>query len=157
MAAAFMVSGLAGPLIGGVLADVAYRLGGPRRAVVVLAGLAGLIIPASLFSIVPQITLATPLLIMLMTIIGAVVVMGTTLLTVVLPNELRGTCMALLSAASVLFGAALAPIIVSSLSGALGGTTMIGQAVTYFCVTAGVLGTAALLVGARHAVHAPAL
>jgi MFS family permease len=149
MAVGFVVSGLTGPLVGGVLADLAHRSGGPRRAIAVLAGLVALSVPASLFSVAPQMVSATLLLICLMTIIGGIVVMGTALLTVVLPNELRGTCMAALSAASVLFGAALAPVMVSTLSGALGGPAMIGRALTYFCVTAGILGTAVLALAHR--------
>jgi len=63
---------------------------------------------------------------MLMTIVGAVTVMATTLLTIVIPNELRGLCVAISAMANALLGVALAPVIVSQLSSAMGGPTIIG-------------------------------
>jgi MFS family permease len=149
MATGLLISGILGPVLGGVLADLCQRTGGPRRTLAVLGGLSILSAPAGLFSIMPTVGSASVLLVILLTVIGAILVTGTALFTIVIPNELRGLCMALLAATSVLFGVAFAPLAVSSLSTAIGGAPMIGQALAWVSVTASAIAAVAFLSGIR--------
>jgi nitrate/nitrite transporter NarK len=84
-----------------------------------------------------------------MTVIGATLVTGITIFTVVIPNELRGLCMAILAGAQVLFGVALAPMAVSWIATAAGGPMMIGRALALVCVAASIMCTICFLFG-RH-------
>lgn len=138
MATAMMVSGVLGPLIGGALADLCQRAGGPRRTMTAIVWLACLCAPAGLFAVMPTVALASVLLVVCITAVAAMIAMGVTLFTIVVPNELRGLCLAILAAVNSLFGVALAPVIVSLLSAAMGGETMIGQALSITCVLASI-------------------
>jgi MFS family permease len=149
MASMLLVSGVLGPLAGGLLADVCQRWGGPRQTIRGLIVLALLSTPAGLFAVVPHVGFAILLLGTFMTTVGAIVVAGTTLFTIVVPNELRGLCLATLSTAIVIFGVALAPVLVSLLSAEIGGPAMIGQALAIVCVVSGLLGTASFAFGCR--------
>jgi len=146
---AMMVSGILGPVLGGTLADFCHSSGGPRRTITVLGGLALLGVPGVLFPIAPSVTVAAALLVMFVTIVNATMAMGITMFTIVIPNELRGLCLAILSAAISLFGVALGPVAVSLVSGALGGPAMVGQALAWVCITANVLCALSFVVGRR--------
>ena len=122
MAMVTLVGGIVGPLVGGPVADLCQRAGGPRRTVSMLSGLA--------------------LLVADMTIMLAVAVMGMTLFTIVIPNEIRGLCMSAFVAANLLFVFAVAPVTVSLLSGAIGGLAMIGTALSVVCATSAALAAA---------------
>jgi MFS family permease len=150
MGIVLLASGVLGPIAGGILADVCQRSGGTRVSVVVLSGLALLTVPAGLFGVAGSSTLASGLFFMLMTLGGAIIVAGTTLFTVVIPNELRGVCMALVSASFMLLGFGVAPVVVSALSGAMGGIPMIGEALAWVSVAAGLCCAAAFAVGIRY-------
>ena len=150
MAFGMLLSGILGPIIGGTLADICQRGGGPRRTANTLFGLALLSIPTTLFGIVPGVAPTSVLLVMSMTLMLAVAVMGMTLLTIVLPNELRGLCISALMAGIMLFGLAVAPLAVSVLSGAIGGAPMIGVALSIVCAGAGVLAAVTFALGRRH-------
>ena len=143
-----LVSGILGSVAGGSLADACQRTGGPRRTVSVLIGLALLSAPAALFALVPRVGVASAVLLAFMMIINAMMVITTTLLTVVAPNEVRGICIATSAAANALFGLALAPLAVSVLSGAIGGVPMIGRALAMVAVVA-CLAAAAIFVWGR--------
>jgi MFS family permease len=142
-----LVSGILGPIAGGAVADLCHRAGGPRQTISVLSGLALLGILASLFAFVPWVTPASALLAVFTTIVSAILVTGTTLFIIVVPNELRGLCMAALTGVSVLLGLGLAPVAVSLLSGAIGGPPMIGKALAFVCVAASLLGAVAFASG----------
>jgi MFS family permease len=150
MAMTVLVSGVVGPVAGGFLADLCQRTGGPRRTLLALSGLALLSAPLGLFSVVSGVTSASVLLVVFMTVIGAILVVGIALFTIVIPNEVRGLCIAVLAGTQVLFAVALAPVTVSLLSSVLGGPAMIGKALAVVCVTVGVLGAAAFMFGRRY-------
>jgi predicted MFS family arabinose efflux permease len=149
MATGMMISGIAGPVLGGVLADLCQRTGGPRRTLQVLAILAMLGVPAGLFASMPGVTSASILLTVVMTLIIAVATMGMALFTIVIPNELRGLCMSMLSAAILLFALAVAPVAVSLVSGLMGGLATIGEALSIVCVAAALMATAAFVIASR--------
>jgi MFS family permease len=149
MATGMMISGIAGPVLGGVLADLCQRTGGPRRTLQVLAILAMFGVPAGLFASMPGVTSASILLTVVMTLIIAVATMGMALFTIVIPNELRGLCMSMLSAMILLFALAVAPVAVSLVSGLMGGLTTIGEALSIVCVAAALMATVAFVVAGR--------
>ena len=150
MSLVLLVSGLVGPAVGGTLADLCHRTGGPRRTVTALSALALSSIPAGLFALAPGVVLAGAGLILFMVVGSAISVAITTLCTVVIPNELRGLCMTLLFATGLLFGLGLAPLTVSLLSGEIGGPSKIGTALTLVCVVTSSLGAAVFASGRRH-------
>ena len=136
MGTAMFISGLVGPILGGVLADVCQRVRGPRLTVSSLCALALLGVPMGLFAITPSLVLAAVLFTVYNTIISATVGMSITLFTVVIPSEVRGLSLAVLAATDALFGYALAPMIVSSVSGFIGGSESVGISLTAVCLAA---------------------
>jgi hypothetical protein len=149
MAVALMVSGVVGAAVGGLLADFCQRAGGPRRTIRVLAALALFSAPAGLFGMGSDAWSASVLLVIFLTVATAISVMGSTLLVIVAPNELRGLCIAALVAVCVPVGSGLAPLAVSALAGAMGGAAMIGKSLSLVCVATGILGAAAFALGRR--------
>ena len=101
MAMALLVSGAAGPILGGVVADLCQRFGGPGRITAVLSILAFLTVPLALFAITPAAVPAAAVLVLFMTLIAASVVMATTLFTTIVPNELRGLCVSVSTSPSM--------------------------------------------------------
>jgi MFS family permease len=150
MAVATLVSGILGPIVGGTLADLCQRTGGPRRTVAVLSVLAILSAPAGLFAFVPGVAAASVLLVVALTIALAVAVMGMILFTIVIPNEVRGLCVSVLIATNLLFAFAVGPVSVSLLAGAFGGAAVIGKALSVVCVTTSVLAAATFAFGTRY-------
>ena len=148
MAVALVVSGIVGPLGGGILADLCQRKGGPRRTMWAVSSLVLLGVPAGLFSVVSDTAVASVLLIAFVTIMGAIVVSGTALFTIVVPSHVRGLSMALLAAACALFGVGLAPVTVSVLSGLLSGSNALGNALTWVCVASSLIGAGTFGLGA---------
>jgi len=133
MAMVMLVSGIAGPAAGGFLADACQRSGGPRRTLLAL-GLSTLIaVPMALFAAAPSVWVSSVLVALFTSVISASSVMGTTLLTIVVPNELRGLILGIFAALSVLFSVGVAPMLVSRLSGIVGGPSMIGEALGAVC------------------------
>jgi len=149
VATVLLIGGLAGPVIGGVLADMCQRSGGPRRTMLAVSLLALLSTPMSLFALAPDVPSAFLMLIALKTAFGAIAVMETTLATVVIPNELRGLCTSLLIGATVIFGVGVSPVLVSLISGALGGPSMLGKALTLIWAIASVAAAAIFAFGSR--------
>jgi hypothetical protein len=150
MSIVVFMSGILGSLLGGVLADACHRTGGPRRTMWALNALALLTIPACLFGISPGVGSASALLFALVTLIGAIIVTGITLVTIVIPGELRGVCLAAIVGTNTLSGGALGPPAVSFLSGMIGGPPMIGKALALVCTVACLSATAAFVFGKRN-------
>jgi MFS family permease len=138
-----------GSIAGGIVADICHRTGGPRRTVAMLTGLALLNVLASFFAIAPNVVSASMMLFTLMTIFSAIVVSAFALVTIIVPSEVRGLCLAVVIGTNTLFAVALAPVAVSMLSGSMGGPAMIGKALTVVCVTASLLGVVAFSLGIR--------
>jgi MFS family permease len=149
MATVLLVAGLSSAIGGGVLADICQRTGGPRRTVRAMGVLAVLSLPASLFGIASSVVWCSVLLAGFVTLGFTVNVAGAALSTIVVPNELRGTFMSVSMVAGAIFGVALAPLLVSSLSGALGGPLMIGTALAAVCVAFSVAGVVIFSWGSR--------
>lgn len=149
LAIGFLASGVVGSVAGGFLADLAQSSGGPRRTATVLCGLAVLCAPMMAFAVMPTMVSASLLLAMFLTAVCALEVAGTTLITVIVPNELRGTCVAVLAANVMIFGIGSGPVLVSYLSSAIGGPALIGRALTLVGVAACIVGAVALALARR--------
>jgi MFS family permease len=142
IAAGLLTSGVIGPLGGGAIADFCQRSGGPRRTLMALTVLALLSIPVGLYALMPGVGMAAVLFVLFMVNVGAIVVTGTALFTVIIPNELRGLCMASLAAACALFGVGLGPLAVSVLADIFGSSGSIAMALACICAGAALLGAA---------------
>jgi hypothetical protein len=68
---------------------------------------------------------------------------------VVIPGELRGAYFGMAYVVGSLFFVGLAPLAVSTLSGALGGESMIGQALSLVCASASFLGMVVFAICSR--------
>jgi MFS family permease len=154
---ALLISGIVGPLLGGLLADFCQRAGGPQRTMLMLSGLTLLSVFAGLFPIMSGVGWASVLLVALLSIINAILIAGIALFTVVIPNELRGLSMGALAGAEMLFGVGLAPIMVSLLAGAIGGSAAIGNALSLVCVASCLLGAGVFAFGKRYLTREVAL
>jgi MFS family permease len=150
VAAALLVSGITGPLVGGLLADFCQRTGGPRRTMGALSVLALVCVPAGLFGIVPSLAAATVLLGLFATVTSLIGIAEMTLTTIVIPNHLRGLSLSVLIAVGLIFGVGLAPVAISLLSGAVGGPSMIGKALALLCSAVGAAGALAFAFARRY-------
>lgn len=149
IATILLVSGLCGPVIGGSLADWCQRTRRTRRNMLVLGSLMLISVPASLFAVVADLTLATVLLLLFVISSGAALSMGMTLFTVIVPNELRGVCLSILTMINLVFAGAMSPLAVSLLSQAMGGPTMLGKSLMVTCAIAGLISAAIFAFASR--------
>jgi MFS family permease len=145
------LTGLVGSVAGGLVADIGHRSG--RRGGILYGAIAAaaLGIPAALFSIAPSIPLFGAGLGLLMfcgTITGLVTAV---VLTVLLPNELRGLCIGAFLSLAGLIGFGVSPWLVAVLSTALGGEKHLGEALAIVGVTVSTLSLLAFILAARNA------
>jgi MFS family permease len=150
LATGLMASGLVGALAGGPLADFSQRSGGPRRTLLTVSGLALASVPSALFAYVPAVWQAAALLVTFMVTVCAVIVIGMTLFTIVVPDELRGLCVSVVIAAGSVFALGVAPLAVSLLAGLLGGPEMIGKALSLISAVCGVVAAMAYALASRN-------
>jgi len=150
MATSLLVSGILGPLLGGPLADFCQRSGGPRRTVSAMCVLALLSVPAALFSITPNASLASFTLAAFLMLGFTIGTMALTIATIVIPGELRGLYVAITITVGATFSIGVAPLLVSGLSGVLGGPAKIGLALAIVCVTTSILGALVFSIGRRY-------
>ena len=144
-----LVSGLLGPLLGGVLVDLCQRTGGLRRTVTLMIVLALLQVPVGFYALMPTVSWVSLLLGALCTICSMKGIVCTTATTVAIPEELLGLSFGVLSAISAVF-VSLSPVAVSMLAGRIGGPASMGQALTGVCVVTSLLGAATFAVGRRY-------
>jgi MFS family permease len=147
---ALLVSGILGPVLGGPLADLCQRTGGPRCTLVTLGGLALLSAPAALFAVMPSPALAGILLTVFLTIGFTISTAAITFGTIVIPGELRGLYLAVTITGASVFCFGAAPVVISVLSGVLGGPTTIGKALTLVCAATSLLGSAVFIFGRQY-------
>ena len=149
MATVLLVNGLLAPFLGGVLADLSQRAGGPYRTATLLSGLLLLGIPSGFFALSAGVATAAVELIVFLVSGSAFQVAAFALTTIILPNELRGSCLALMQGVAYLFAFGVAPLLVSHLSVALGGEGMIGKSLAVICATCSLGGAVSFWLG-RH-------
>lgn len=141
MGTALLISGLLGPILGGPLADWCQRSGGPRRTMSALCIVALLSAPAGLFAVMPSATLASIAMTSFLILGFTLATTAMALATIVIPGELRGLYVALTVTVGALFSIGVAPLVISGLSGALGGPAMIGKALAVVCGITSILAT----------------
>jgi MFS family permease len=149
MAVGLLASGVLGSLGGGCFADWCHRQGGASRTALVLGALSIASVPCALFGLLPSAGSASLVFGVFLTLANMLAVIATSLFIVVIPNELRGRCLALLVACCVLVGNGLAPMMVSGVSALLGGAQHMGGALSGICAGASVVATVAFAVAVR--------
>lgn len=132
---ALLIGGIVGPLLGGPLADWCQRKGGPQRTVALVGFLSLVSAPSGLFGVVPDPWVSICVLVLFLALGSATSVIVLALSIIVIPNELRGTCMALEYGAGAVFGLGVAPVTVSFLAEQLAGPLAIGAALALVCAT----------------------
>jgi MFS family permease len=146
---ALFLSGLVGPVAGGLLADWSQRTGGPLRTMTVLTVLSLLGVGASVFPLAAGSAVASALFMLFLLVATAISTMSMTLTIVIIPNELRGLCIALYTVTGAV-GMAIAPLAVSLLSGYLGGAALIGKSLAAVAALTTILAAAAFARGRRY-------
>lgn len=141
-----LASGFIGSFLGGVLADLSQRSGGPRRTIWLMTGLALLQIPAGFFGVANELIAVVLLLALLSTLSNMKGIICATISTVVIPNHLRGLCFGLQNAVASIF-VSLSPVLVSLLSTSIGGPAHIGGALAVVSFITSVLGITTFLFG----------
>lgn len=149
MAMVMLISGAAGPVLGGFIADFCQRRGGPALTMLALCGLALITIPAGLFPVMPLAIAGVVTLVVFKAINQAINVISSTLATVVLPNEIRGFTLVVMQAAVALVSGGIAPVTVSGLTGLLGGPSRLGESVAIVCAASALFAAIGFLAGRR--------
>jgi len=145
------VAGVIGSVIGGLMADWGHKTG-RRGGLLFSAVIATAIgIPAAFFPIMHTVG-GFQILFFLLLFSGTVTaVVASTAVTVLIPNEERGACMAAFGIISSLVGKSLAPMIVTMGSLALGGEKHLGGALAVTGVVTGVISLVGYVLAMRHA------
>jgi predicted MFS family arabinose efflux permease len=146
---ATLFSGFCGPIAGGLLTDRLQRVGGSKLVVLGLAGLAAAGVPFGFFSFMPNVWLSAIFLALFSTLGGAILSAGIALFTLAIPANVRGQSISISYSIQNLLGLGLAPLAISTLSGALGGYAKLGLAMCIVCVTASLGAAAVFIFGSR--------
>jgi predicted MFS family arabinose efflux permease len=147
---ALLAAGIAGPLLGGPLVDLCQRHGGPRRAIMCLAALAGLSVPIGLFALASNANWAAALLALFITLGFTISAAALALTLIVIPGQLRALNVGVSLIVGSIFFIGLAPLAVSGLSGVLGGESALPRALAIVCASASLVNTVVLAWGARY-------
>jgi MFS family permease len=151
MGGLLFIGGLAGSIFGGLSADWGQK--SLRRGAVLAGGLvaAALGVPAALFPIMPTVG-GFAVMMGVMTLSGtASGLVASTTVTVLIPNEERGTCMALYGVVRSVLGLSIAPSLVTFGSWAMGGEQHLAPALATVGVLTGTLSFVAYLLAMRNA------
>jgi MFS family permease len=113
MGAVIFFGGVGGSIIGGFVADWGSKL--ERRGGVLIGAVVAtaLSIPAGAFTVMPSVPLYALMLALLLTGGAVVALVGSTAVTVLIPNEERGTVMAIMTAVSTLLALGAAPAVIA--------------------------------------------
>ncbi|KQX19720.1 MFS transporter [Sphingomonas sp. Root50] len=149
MGIALVVGGLLGPIFGGLAADRSLGSGGVVRAMSLLALLAGASVLLGLFAVAPGSALASVCLTAFLLVGSMVISVSLTLITVLLPNELRGFAVSVLAVVQILLSAGLSPSLVSIVAAGIGGPANVGTALAIVCAASSLVSAIAFLVGRR--------
>ena len=156
------VGGVIGSVLGGIGADVGHKSG--RRGGLLFAALIATVVgvPSALFPIMPSLG-GFQLLFFFLLLSGTVCsIVVSTSVTVLIPNEERGACMAAFGVINAIVALSIAPTIVTLASTAMGGEQHLAQALAITGVVTGLLSFAGYLLAMRNAPvsateHAPAI
>ncbi|MEZ0242993.1 MAG: MFS transporter [Sphingomonas sp.] len=147
------LTGIAGSIAGGVLADVGHRSGKRGGILYGAIAAAALGILGAFFSVAPSVPLfgvGLGLLMFCGTITGLVTAV---VITVLLPNELRGLCIGAFLSLAGLIGFGAAPPLVTWISTLIGGEKHLGEGLAMLSVTVSIASVFAFWLAARRAPH----
>lgn len=143
MGLVILASGLVGSILGGVLADAGHKSkmrGGILIGAVVAAVLS---IPGALFPLMPD-AMSFALVLALLLTCGAITGLVTaTAVAVLVPNEIRGVCLAAFMVLGSIIGLGIAPTMVTMISDAMGGES----AIRYGLAATGLITSIAAAIG----------
>ncbi|MES2989123.1 MAG: MFS transporter [Pseudomonadota bacterium] len=145
------VTGVLGSIAGGAMADIGHKSGRRGGILIGAVAMAGLAIPAALYPLAPGVNLFGAGLGLLMfcgTITGLITAV---VLTVLLPNEMRGLCIGAFLALAGLIGFGFAPVLVAWLGTLLGGPQHLGTALAIVGVIVSTLAFFAFIIAMRRA------
>jgi len=146
MATALLITGVCGPLLGGVAADWSLRSRTSHRALAVLAGLSIAMAVSAPYAVVSSPVLASAMLTCLLTAGAAGLTIGIVVFVTLVPNEIRGLCLSVWLAGNAVF-ASVGPLAISLLSDGLGGAAKLSQALAIGCGALALLAAAVFLGG----------
>ena len=151
LGAIIFIAGVAGSIIGGFGADFGHKSG--RRGGVLIAAVfaTALGIPTALFPIMSTIGGFQIMFFLLMLAGTTTSVVASTTVTVLIPNEERGACMAAFSVISSIIGVSLAPTIVTVGSTLMGGEQFLAPALAAMGLVTGVISLAGYILAMRNA------
>jgi len=155
MGSALVIGGLLGPVIGGFAADRCLNSAGVAGAMTLLASLGALSGVLGLFALAPGAVIASICLTAFILVGTMMISVVLTLVTVVLPNELRGFCVSVLSVGQILLSFGLAPSLVSITAAEIGGSAGVGIGLATVCAAASVVSGAAFLFGREYLKRRP--
>ena len=151
MGGLLFIGGFAGSIFGGLSADWGQK--SVRRGAVLAGAVlaAALGVPAALFPIMPTVG-GFAVMMGVMTLSGtATGLVASTTVAVLIPNEERGTCMALYGVVRSVLGLSVAPSLVTFASWAMGGGQHLASALATVGVLTGTLSFVAYLLAMRNA------
>ncbi len=120
-------TGVAGTILGAGAADLGMKRAGPAGLMLGAVVAAALGIGGALFPVMPSVPLFGAMLGLLM-LCGTVTGLVTSVaLTVMLPNEVRGLAIGIFITIAGLIGFGIAPVLVTAISGMLGGEKHLGE------------------------------
>lgn len=125
MGLVILVSGVVGSVIGGVAADAGHK-SRIKGGILLGAAVAGaLSIPGSFFALMPSVTGFAALLALFLTCGAVTGLVTATAVAVLIPNEIRGVCLAAFMIVGSIIGLGVAPTLVTVLSEAFGGESAV--------------------------------
>ncbi len=146
-----LLSGVIGSVLGGIGSDLGHKTG--RRGGLLWAGVIATVIgvPAALFPIMPNLP-SFAFLFFLLSLHGAITsVVSSAAVTVLIPNEERGACMAFFGVINAIVGLSIAPVIVTVTAKAMGGDQHLGVALAATGVVTGLVSVAGYVLAMKHA------
>jgi len=150
------LGGVLGAILGAASASWGQKSG--RRGGLLIGAVAAsaIGIPASLFPIMPTVVGFALLLGVLMVSGGVIGLIASTVVTVMIPNEERGICMAIYGIVNSIFGMGIAPTLVTGGSWAMGGEQHLAASLAIIGTLTGVLSLGGYIVAMRKAPIRPA-
>jgi MFS family permease len=151
MGALVLGAAVIGSILGGVSADLGTK-SGRRGGILLGAVLASIVIaPAALFPIMPSVPLFAMALAVLLAGGALIGTVTATTIAVLLPNEIRGLCIGLLSAVAGIVAYGIAPTLVALVSTYLGGESKLALALAIVGTAISILSIFAFFMAMRRA------
>ena len=151
MGGAILIGGLLGSVLGGFSADWGQKSG---RSGGILSGAiiaACICIPTALYPLMPSVN-GFMVMLSLLLLSGTVInLVGSTAITVLIPNEERGLCMAAFGMINAVIGLSLAPTIVTLGSAAMGGEQHLAMSLAITGAVTGVVSLVGYILAAKNA------